>query len=105
MAEEYPDEVEERCEANDLFMSFCAQKRAGGVTSVPFVLLALKINAPRCHLAHCCYLLFNLLRRLVNDEYKIWKKNTPFLYGKWHKSAFCIIKIDRACWARVCFLL
>lgn len=20
--------------------------------------------------------------RLVNEEYKIWKKNTPFLYGK-----------------------
>lgn len=20
--------------------------------------------------------------RLVNDEYRIWKKNTPFLYGK-----------------------
>lgn len=22
--------------------------------------------------------------RLINDEYKIWKKNTPFLYGKSH---------------------
>ena len=22
------------------------------------------------------------LRRLVNEEYKIWKKNTPFLYGE-----------------------
>lgn len=21
--------------------------------------------------------------RLVNEEYKIWKKNTPFLYGEW----------------------
>ena len=21
-------------------------------------------------------------RRLVNEEYKVWKKNTPFLYGK-----------------------
>lgn len=20
--------------------------------------------------------------RLINEEYKIWKKNTPFLYGK-----------------------
>lgn len=22
--------------------------------------------------------------RLVNEEYKIWKKNTPFLYGEWN---------------------
>lgn len=21
-------------------------------------------------------------RRLVNEEYKVWKKNTPFLYGE-----------------------
>lgn len=31
--------------------------------------------------------LFNLLsdeveEKLINEEYKIWKKNTPFLYGK-----------------------
>ena len=24
--------------------------------------------------------------RLVNEEYKIWKKNTPFLYGAPHET-------------------
>lgn len=23
--------------------------------------------------------------RLINEEYKIWKKNTPFLYGVWRR--------------------
>ena len=27
-------------------------------------------------------LLHLALRRLVNEEYKVWKKNTPFLYGE-----------------------
>ena len=30
--------------------------------------------------------------RLVNEEYKIWKKNTPFLYGEWrHISYFKLV--------------
>ena len=28
--------------------------------------------------------------RLVNEEYKIWKKNTPFLYGA-HREAACLL--------------
>ena len=35
--------------------------------------------------------------RLVNEEYKIWKKNTPFLYGmatgKRDHGGFCQCKI------------
>ena len=31
--------------------------------------------------------------RLVNEEYKIWKKNTPFLYGAWRAPSFA--KVDR----------
>ena len=27
--------------------------------------------------------------RLVNEEYKIWKKNTPFLYGEWSENPYC----------------
>jgi hypothetical protein len=33
---------------------------------------------------HCC--------RLVNDEYKIWKKNTPFLYGMWQHLLYDLVR-------------
>jgi hypothetical protein len=29
--------------------------------------------------------------RLVNEEYKIWKKNTPFLYGAHRQDHACCV--------------
>ena len=34
--------------------------------------------------------------RLVNEEYKIWKKNTPFLYGASHEAP-CMLWLSESC--------
>lgn len=39
--------------------------------------------------------------RLVNEEYKIWKKNTPFLYGESCSRELRDIKEGNSCPSRV----